>query len=285
MKKRSRRLVRRILLIPVVAVLAVTVWGFLDATEGAEARTVWNYTWPGQSGGTRGGYLVDPARARRVVDDDRGGARIRVERSPDGRLPAVVLIHEWWGLNLETARMAERLAADGYVVLAPDLLRGKLSVTMPGALVQMALSRNANITADLDLAFRQLQAIPEVDPQRVAIVGFCFGGTQAMNAGVRHADPATVGIFYGGGPITDADELGHLGSAMPVFGAYGRDDRTISLDDVQTFSRLLEDQGEPVEVLIYDGVGHAFVNPQSLRGNSTAARAWRDLREFLAEHI
>jgi carboxymethylenebutenolidase len=285
MKKRPRRIVRRILMIPVIAVLAVTVWGFLDATEGAEARTVWNYTWPGQSGGIRGGYLVDPARARRMVEETARDVRIRVERSPDGRLPAVLLIHEWWGLNLETARMAERLAADGYIVLAPDLLRGRLSVTMPGALVQMALSRNAHITDDLDLAYRQLQAIPEVDPERVAIVGFCFGGTQAMNAGLRHADAAAVGIFYGGGPITDGDELGHLGSDVPVFGAYGREDRTISTDDVQTFSRLLEGRGQPVDISIYDGVGHAFVSPQSLREDATAAQAWRDMRSFLAEHI
>ncbi len=261
------------------------VWGFLDATEGAEARTVWNYTWPGQSGGTRGGYLIDPARAQRVVPETEAQGRIRAERSPDGRFPAVLLLHEWWGLNLETVRMAERLAADGFIVLAPDLFRGKLSVTMPGALVQKGLSRNVHITEDLDLAFRQLQGIPEVDPERVAIVGFCFGGTQAMNAGVRHADIAAVGIFYGGGPITDPDELGHLGTAMPVFGAYGREDRTISTDDVQIFAQLLAEKTQPVDISIYDGVGHAFVNPQSLRRDSTAAQAWRDVRSFLAEHI
>lgn len=281
--KRARRVRRFIFLTPIVAIVLVVLWGYLDSTGGAEARTVWNYTWPGAGGGERGGFLVEPAVARRSVADP--GEAFRAERSADGRYPAVLLIHEWWGLNLETARIAEQLAADGYVVLAPDLLRGRLAVTVPGALFQMVTVPKRAIEMDLDLAFQQLRGIPEVDPRRVAVVGFCFGGTQAMHFGARNDTAAAIGIFYGGGPITDADDIGYLGRAMPVFAAYGEHDRTISSEDVAAFRELLEAGSQAVTVTTYRGVGHAFVNPQSLRSDATAQTAWNDLRRFLRSHL
>lgn len=279
------KILRFTLIVPIIVLVLVVLWGFLDATEGASATTVWNYTWPATTGGTRGGYIVDPATARRSVGFVDEDAALLGQRSPDGRYPAVLLLHEWWGLNLETVRLSEHLAARGYIVLAPDLLRGKLSVTVPGALFSTLSTPHSRIVEDLDLAYNQLSAIPEVDPARIAVIGFSFGGTEAMRLGVRNAAPKIVGTFYGPHLITDEKSLGNLGSSVAVFGAFGGSDRSIPADDIAAFRGLLSGKEEPVAIQVYDNVGGAFVSPQSLRTDPTAAEAWRALLTFLSTYL
>ena len=282
-RQNGRRWWRWIAFAPVGLIVVVALWGLLDAVDGASARTVWNRTWVDAEGRELGGYLVVPAEARRLVPTPATRTLAAAHRSADGRYPAVLLIHEWWGLTVDTARMADQLAADGYIVLAVDALRGRRAVSVPGALALMAMTGADRIDRDIDRALDELSALPEVDPQRIAVAGFCFGGTQAMRLGNRRADIAATAIFYGGGPFTTADEIDLLGRSGPVLGIYGAEDRSISTDDVALFESLLLDADVDARITIYDGVGHAFVDPIRIAVDPVAATAWDRFRLFLLD--
>lgn len=281
MKKRTRW----ILLSPLLILGAIILWGALDATSGQSAETVWNHRWRAGDGTVLGGYLIRPADARRFVPEPATGTAVSVPASSDGRRPGILLIHEWWGLKLETAHMAEQLAADGYVVLAPDALRGRVSVSVPGALVQMVTTPQDRIDADIDRALAELRSLPGVDPDRIGVVGFCFGGTQTMRLGSRTADIDAAAILYGGGPFTERSQIGSLGAEGPVLGIYGAEDRTIPLEDLRQFETLVAGMDRDITVSVYDDVGHAFVNPESIRAGGAAAAAWDEVRRFFSTNL
>ncbi|MEX2443907.1 MAG: dienelactone hydrolase family protein [Alkalispirochaeta sp.] len=289
MKQKSpqpqRRWIRWVVLTPVILLIVVGIWGFLDAGGGVGAEAMWNHRWNSSDGRQLGGYLIRPEQARRFVARPATGTPVTVEQSSDGRRPAVLMLHEWWGLTLETSAMAEQLSADGFIVLAPDLLRGRRSVSVPGALVQMVLTPDSQVRSDVDRALQELRDLPQVDPDRVAVVGFCFGGTQAMHLGSRSAQLAATVFLYGNGPITEADDLGFLGESGPVLGIYGAQDRTIPLEDVRRFESLLDEAERRATISVYEGVGHAFVNSETIRSRRAAAEAWDEVRRFLAREL
>lgn len=277
-----RRIVRWAIAAPAAFAIVLLLWAVLDAFEGASARTIWNHTWQSGAGRLLGGYLITPEQARRLQPGPLTGTRITVAASGDDRLPAVLLIHEWWGLNREMVHMAEQLALDGYVVLAPDAYRGGLAVSVPGALLQNLVRSRRRITADLDTAYDVLQSLPGVDPDRIAVVGFCFGGTQAMLLGARSRDARAIGIYYGSDPIVDRDAIGHLSGGRSLLGIYGGSDNLIPLDDVLTFERLLHESGARATIEVVPDYGHAFVNPRALAEDPIAASAWDRMRRFLS---
>lgn len=280
-----RRFLRLILIIPVALVAAVALWGLLDSYSGASARTTWNRTWRAEDGHTLGGYLITPSEAIAYGVRQATGTTADALPSADGRRPAVLLIHELFGLNTEIAAMADQLARDGYIVLAPDAFRGRLAVTAPGALMQMVTVSDRRIAADLGRALAELRSHPDVDPQRIAVVGFCFGGTQTMRFANTVPGFAAAAIFYGGSPITEADDIGLLGRDAPLLGIYGANDPTIPVADVEAFRELVDVGEVPVDITIVEGEGHAFVNPRTIRERGAAADAWDRLRAFLREHV
>ena len=277
-----RRIVRWAIAAPAAFAIVLLLWAVLDAFEGASARTIWNHTWQSSAGRLLGGYLITPEQARRLQPGPLTGTRITVAASGDDRLPAVLLIHEWWGLNREMVHMAEQLALDGYVVLAPDAYRGGLAVSVPGALLQNLVRSRRRITADLDTAYDVLQSLPGVDPDRIAVVGFCFGGTQAMLLGARSREARAIGIYYGSDPIVDRDAIGHLSGGRLLLGIYGGSDNLIPLDDVLTFERLLHESGARAAIEVVPDYGHAFVNPRALAEDPIVASAWDRMRRFLS---
>ncbi len=116
------------------------------------------------------------------------------------------------------------------------------------------------VVGDLDAALAYLQKRPEVDPKRVAVFGFCFGGTQSMYMGARDPSLAAVIIFYGPRPITDAAQLGTMREAAPLLGVYGAEDPNIPVDKVKAFKQLLTSTGIQYTITVFPGMGHAFVN-------------------------
>jgi carboxymethylenebutenolidase len=116
-------------------------------------------------------------------------------------------------------------------------------------------------------------------------VGFCFGGTQAMQLGIRNPHLAANVIFYGSGLVTDPNQLGSLGANGPVLGIFGEQDSSIPLDKVYGFEQALQDLGILYRVSIYPGVGHAFVTPESLSVPGAAQDAWNEMLGFLDEAL
>jgi carboxymethylenebutenolidase len=202
-----------------------------------------------------------------------------------GQAPGVLMIHEWWGLNRDTALLADALAREGFVVLAADAFRGRVAQDPDAARKQVSETPPEQIAADLDAALDFLRTLPRVDPQRVASLGFCFGGTQSMYMGTRNPELAAVVIFYGGGPIQDVKQLGSMREAGPVLGIYGEQDPSIPSQQVRAFQNALEAAGVRNTITVYPGVGHAFVKSNTYQDGGAAQKAWQQMLRFLKENL
>ena len=203
----------------------------------------------------------------------------------DGPFPAVLMIHEWWGLNQDVSIMAEGLAREGYVVLAPDAFRGALATSVPSAISLNRSLSQSQIFGDLDAALDFLVSLDVVDPGRVATMGFCFGGRQSMHLGIRADGLAAVITLYGSGLVTDPAELGNMAANAPVLGIFGGSDTSIPLREVRAFEEALVSVGARNTIAVYDDMGHAFVKSTNFNGDGPSGRAWRQLVDFLNAEV
>jgi carboxymethylenebutenolidase len=230
---------------------------------------------------------MDPGE-RNVSYSDPEGITLRgylAKPSGNGPFPAVLMIHEWWGLNKDTTLLAEALADEGFVVLAADAFRGSVASTPGNARKQVTETPREQIAADLDAALDFLRSHPRVAPGRVASLGFCFGGTQSMYMGTRNPELAAVVIFYGGGPIQRAADLGSMRQAGPVLGIYGEEDGNIPVSQVRNFEDALESRKVEHTVTLYPGVGHAFVKSNTYNSGGAPEEAWNQMVMFLKENL
>jgi len=221
------------------------------------------------------GYLVSP-----VMDES--------SNQTTQLFPAVVMIHEWWGLNDNIKNMAEELAEQGYIVLAADMYNGQVATT-PDQAMQLSGAVRENPSeaiSNLQAAVRYLGSLENVNASRIGSLGWCFGGGQslqlALNTEAEHPLAATV-IYYGN-LVTDAEELAQI--QWPVLGIFGDQDESIPVADVNTFEQALNSTGVPNEIYVYQGVGHAFANPS---GDNYApvetSDAWQKTLEFLKRNL
>ncbi|ADI13718.1 dienelactone hydrolase family protein [Truepera radiovictrix] len=220
----------------------------------------------------------------RVPGGGAGAVAAYLARPPgEGPFPAVVMIHEFWGLREDIVRKADALAEEGYVVLAPDTMRGRSTAWLPTAIYQTATQAQEDVNADLDAVFAWLAARPEVDPERVAVIGFCYGGRMALRYGLHNPQVALIGNVYG---ETETDVARLRALPGPLLGIFGAEDRMIPLADVRAFERALEAAGATFEVTVYEGVGHAFIDAGDPRAAGGAqAAAWAQIVRFLARHL
>ncbi len=207
-----------------------------------------------------------------------------VARPPgEGPFPAVIMIHEFWGLREDVIRKADVLAEEGYVVLAPDTMRGRSTDWLPTAIFQTVRTPEEEIGADVQAAFSWLRAQPRVDPARVAVMGFCFGGRAALRFSLTEPQVAATINLYGD-TETDVALLRTLPG--PLLNIFGADDAMLPQGEVQAFSRALEVAAVPFEQRVYPGVGHAFVSADDPRtAGGAQAEAWAQVVRFLSEHL
>lgn len=234
--------------------------------------------------------LQGPARldalTNTLITSRRGPTIVRAyvaRPTTPGPHPAVILIHEFWGLNAEIIGKAKALADEGYVVVAPDTFRGSTTAMVPRAIYQVVTNRAEQVDGDLDDVFAWLTAQPDVRPDRIAIMGFCYGGATSIRYAVNNPRIAATAVFYGS-PITDKEKLRALGG--PVLGIFGGADASIPLDSVRRFEQALAEAGVRHEISIYDGQPHAFVQSvEGIRQGGAQGRAWDQLRAFLAQSL
>ena len=199
-------------------------------------------------------------------------------------LPAVIMIHEWWGLNDNIRAMADRLAAEGYIVFAVDLFRGNVATTADEArLLMMQVieepdSSKENIRAAFNFVSNTAGA------PRIGSLGWCFGGGWSLSTAQLFPDELDASVIYYGQVTDDEEALGPIGA--PILGLFGADDTGIKVDSVKAFRGALERLRKNYEVHIYPGVGHAFANPTGSNYDAEAAEdAWRRTLEFLDRHL
>ncbi|HYD03740.1 MAG TPA: dienelactone hydrolase family protein [Alphaproteobacteria bacterium] len=200
--------------------------------------------------------------------------------SVDGNYPGVIMIHEWWGLNAEIKAYAEKLAAEGYNVLAVDLYNGKVAATSDEA---RNYSRSINQTQAIENMNTAFNYLKDRDSTTVGSLGWCFGGGQSMQLALNNENLDATVIYYGT-LVTDESQLEKI--EWPVLGVFGDKDTSIPVDKVVEFEEALNDAGVENEIYIYPGVGHAFANPtgQNYAPQETQD-AWSKTLNFLDRNL
>jgi carboxymethylenebutenolidase len=210
--------------------------------------------------------------------------------------PAVIVIHEIFGLNDDVRRIAGRFADLGYVALAVDLYDrgGPRALCMMRTIVDMARGAHDRVVADLEAARAWLAGRPEADATRTGVVGFCMGGGFALVYATR-APIRVAGAFYGDVPKT-ADGLR---GTCPVLGGFGGRDRVFGAQG-ERLERLLTELDVPHDVRVYPNAGHSFMShhPPGVMATIGAwgpmaagfdpeaeADSWRRIEAFYRTHL
>lgn len=260
---------KRILLGMVGLILAVIlVLGGLilwDLWTGPDTTDFTNTTYSGQDGQELLSYIAQPAGP--------------------GPHPGIVLIHEWWGLNEGMTILADALAEEGYLVFAPDGYRGQLASTIPGALWLRLTTPTGQVENDMDSALAHLQTLEGVDQERLASMGFCFGGGHSLQLGLRQSENLALTILYYGAVVTEPELLRPLTDGQPVLGIFAEEDNTIFPAEVLEFEAALNSLDIENEITIYPGVGHAFLTEENYNQAGAAGDAWQQTLAFLSEHF
>ena len=231
---------------------------------------------------------AQPVTAEEVVYAKAGGKPVRgyVARPTNakGPLPALIVIHEWWGLNDNIRAMTRRLAGEGYTALAVDLYNGAAADTPEKAreLSAAAGKNRGPVEENLRQAYGYLETRQKAP--KVGVIGWCFGGGWSLGTAMLLPDKIDAAVIYYGRVETDPEKLRPL--RMPVLGLFGAEDKGIPLEGVRQFERTMKELGKDVTVHVYEGADHAFANPSGTRYNDKAADdSWKKTTAFLKKHL
>ena len=199
-------------------------------------------------------------------------------------LPAIIVIHEWWGLNDNVRAMADRLAGEGYIVLAVDLFNGSIADSPQQARQQMlAVVENPELAADnIRQAYEFVNTT--AGAPRIGSLGWCFGGGWSLNTAMLFPDELDATVIYYGQVTGDDQKLRDIN--VPILGLFGAEDKGITVDSVRAFEAALERLRKNYEIHIYPGADHAFANPTGNAYNEEVAEdAWQKTLEFLDHYL
>ncbi len=199
-------------------------------------------------------------------------------------IPAVILIHDRWGLDEPTRDLSRRLAGEGYIVMAIDLFGGEIAETPgPARILEIGVFENPQRAAD---NIRQAyQFVTETfRAPSVASLGFGFGGGWSLNAAMLLPEDLSASvIFYG--QVTD-DERKLAAIQAPLLGLFGENDRVITTTSVAAFAKAMETLEKEIHVEVFAGAGRGFADPRSDNFSAeTAALAWVRTLDFLGQHL
>jgi carboxymethylenebutenolidase len=199
--------------------------------------------------------------------------------------PGVIVIQEWWGLNDWVKEQARALAREGYVALAVDLYRGKVTADKDVAHQYMMGMPDERAMNDLRGAFAFLASRSEVRKDGIGSIGWCMGGKYSMKLAVAESKLAAAVVYYGA-PPTRPEDVAAI--QAPVLGNFGGEDQGPSPDQVRAFEAALLKAGKRADLKIYAGAGHAFANVNNPWGGyreAAAKDAWARTTAFLAKHL
>lgn len=203
----------------------------------------------------------------------------------DAQHPGLVLIQEWYGIEPHILDLAQKLATQGFVVAVPDLYHGKVA-TEPNDAMRMIMMIRGNVDKaanEIIGALETVKAMPNVEPKKLGLIGFCVGGFITYTVASRYADLGAVVPFYGAGYDPTPQEVAKVNA--PVLAIYGGKDDSIPQEQIQKIEQMYKDAGKDITVKVYDA-GHAFINPVHGTGDEKAAsEAWPLAINFLKEHL
>lgn len=203
------------------------------------------------------------------------------------KAPVVVVIHEIFGLSTWVRGVADQLAADGFVAIAPDLLTmkrsGNLTSEWPAdsARAAIRLLKPEDVQRDLDAVASYGMKLPAAT-QKYGVVGYCWGGSTSFAHAVHAPGLGAAVVYYGGSPASDM-----LKSVRaPVLGLYGGDDARVNAT-IAPADSTMKALGKTYEYAVYDGAGHGFLRAQSERDANMAAtkQAWPRTIAFFRKNL
>ncbi len=201
-----------------------------------------------------------------------------------GRHPALIVIHEWWGLRDWIRRDARDLARHGYVALAIDLYRGRITDNPQEAYKLMISVPHARAVTDLKAAFKYLSGLNYVNASKIGVIGWCMGGSYSYVAALNLPKLAACVIDYGkvGATKSEVEPI-----SCPVLCNFAELDRTYTVEMGKAFVAAMKADGKTVEFHEYSGVSHAFMNPNNpqIYNGSAAKLAWRRIYSFLDRYL
>ena len=206
--------------------------------------------------------------------------------------PAVLVVHEWWGLNAYAKTRARQLAGMGYVAFAVDMYgKGVLAMnrTQARKLAGNVRSNRKLMRRRILAALNVVKSNPRVDAKRIAAMGYCFGGTVVLELARSGADVAGVVSFHGGLGKRDSTDRTRIKSKVLVL--TGADDRSVPMPKLAAFADEMRQGKVDYQIIIYGGAVHSFSNP--LSGNNPSSnvaynvkadkRSWQAMKGFFVE--
>ena len=201
-----------------------------------------------------------------------------------GKAPAIIVIHEIYGLTAWEPTVADDFAKKGYVAIAPDLLSsryGATPATDDSSRKLIATLTPAGVVADLNAAYDHVRKLPATNADRIGVIGFCWGGGTVWRYASANPNLKAAVVCYG--PLADTAMLRTV--RAPVRGIYGENDGRVN-NSIPAIARIMTAMGKTFVADSYPGTGHGFLKP-GRTGNGTpgAARAQADIDAFFARHL
>jgi carboxymethylenebutenolidase len=223
------------------------------------------------------------AAESKQVSYQSGDERVQaIVYTPQGKgpFPALIVIHEYWGLDDWVKEQASKFADAGYLALAIDLYRGKVGTTPEEAHELMRGLPQDRAERDLRAAFDYLKSQKNVKPDRIGSIGWCMGGGYSLDVALEEPTLAADVIHYGH-LATDQENLKRIHA--PIFGVFAGQDKGITGEDVKKFEQTMKQLGKQIEIKSYPDAGHAFENPvnKDRYRADDAADAWKRTLRFL----
>ncbi len=211
-----------------------------------------------------------------------------------GKRPAVLVVHEWWGLTDYPVMRARKLAQLGYIALAVDMYGNGKTAANPTEAKELATpfyKDPQSAKSILDAALEKLKEYQQTDSHKVFAIGYCFGGSQVLNTAKLGGDFIGVVSFHGGLAGVPADKS-LLKAAILV--CHGGSDKFIPESDIAGFKHQLDSIGAPYKFIVYPNSTHAFTNPSStatgkkfnmpIEYNQKADEdSWNDMKMFFSQ--
>ena len=275
-----------------VVLSSLLLYGCGSDQTGDSGRSQTEAAGTGPIGNNRGDIQVD-AQEHEIISENMPYAEVGDELvygyfvAPADMfepLPAVIMIHEWWGLDDNIRAKANRLAAAGYIVFAVDLFGGATATT-PSAARTLMLS----VVEDPDSASEKLRSAYQFVSETagapaVATIGWRFGGTWALNTALLLPDDIAAVVIYYAQVTTDETKLGLI--SAPVLGLFAGDDASVNRSSVEAFRSALQRLEKDFDIHIYDSVRQGFANEDGTNYDRNAADdAWERTLEFLQRHL
>jgi len=206
-----------------------------------------------------------------------------------GTGPGVIVVQEWWGLDSGIREMADRLAAEGFVALAPDLYHGQLAghTEMDRAGELMAAMPIDRAARDMSGAVDYLIGLDATTGSGVGVMGFCMGGMLTFFLAADRPDRVKAAVpFYGYPQGDDQPDYNQITAAIQ--GHMAENDDFFGPEGARALEQQLRDLGKDVTFTVHAGAGHAFMAPHNALGTldeELAARVWPQAVAFLHEHL